>query len=102
MLKSNFLQKTIPGKFQAYLTAKKPIIGMIDGTTSAIIKKYKVGLVCKSSDFNNFAKNILKIYKAKDHVRKHYGKNAYNFYLKNFNKNKILNFLEKKMMAIVK
>ena len=34
------ISSTIPGKFQTYLSAGKPIIGLIDGETKNIINSY--------------------------------------------------------------
>ena len=102
MVKSKFLNKTIPGKFQAYLTAKKPIIGMIDGVTNNIIKMNNIGVTSKSGDFRGFVKNIYKIYKSSLSKRNYYGQNAYQFYLKNYEKKNNLDLLEQKIYQIIK
>jgi glycosyltransferase involved in cell wall biosynthesis len=102
MVKSKFLSKTIPGKFQSYLTAYKPIVGMIDGVTNKIIKHNRIGLVTSSGNFKDFAKNILKIYKSKPIIRAKYKKIVFQYYSSNFDKNKILNNLECIMKEVIK
>ena len=94
MIKSRFLNKTIPGKFQTYLSAKKPIVGMIDGITKDIINQNKLGLASKSGDYKDFAKNIVSVYKQKlkKNIFKIY---SHNYYKKNFSKEKNLDKLEK-------
>jgi len=94
MMKSSYLKKTIPGKLQAYLTAKKPIVGMIDGITNNIINQNKLGLAAAAGDYKNFAKNIVRMYKLKE-KKNMYKNNTYKYYNKNFNKEKNLSFLEK-------
>ena len=95
MVKSSFLKTTIPGKFQSYLTANKPIIGMIDGITNDIIKQNKIGLVSGSGDYKNFAKNIVNIYNQKKSSKNTYKTIPYKYYKNNFDKKKNLDGLEK-------
>lgn len=102
MIKSKFLNKTIPGKFQSYLASSKPIVGMIDGVTNKIIKDSKIGLVSSSGNYQSFAKNILKFYKLKSHMRGKYQRKVFQYYFANFNKNKILNNLQCVMRELAK
>lgn len=102
MVKSKFLSKTIPGKFQSYLTAYKPIVGMVDGVTNKIIKHNRIGLVTSSGNFKDFAKNILKIYKSKPIIREKYKHKAFQYYQSNFDKNMILNNLQCIMREVIK
>jgi len=102
MIKSKFLSQTIPGKFQSYLTAYKPIVGMINGATNKIIKQNKIGLVTSSGNFKDFAKNILKIYKSKPIIREKYKHKAFQYYQSNFDKNVILNNLQCIMREVIK
>jgi colanic acid biosynthesis glycosyl transferase WcaI len=94
MIKSRFLNKTIPGKFQTYLSAKKPIVGMIDGITKDIINRYKLGLASGSEDYKDFAKNIVSVYEQKSKINI-YKINSHNYFKKNYSKKKILDNLEK-------
>lgn len=48
-------QITIPTKFQAYLSAQKPIMGVIEGEVKDIILKYGIGKVANPSDVNSIA-----------------------------------------------
>lgn len=54
-------EKTVPAKFQTYLSVGIPIIGYISGETNDLINKHNLGLSCESNDINKLAailKNI--------------------------------------------
>lgn len=46
---------TVPLKFQAYLSANKPIMGVIDGEVKDMILNYGIGKVADPSDINSIA-----------------------------------------------
>lgn len=46
---------TIPGKVQSYLTAGKPLIGMLDGEGADLIARHGTGLVCRAGDSASLA-----------------------------------------------
>jgi len=48
---------TVPGKFQTYISAKKPILAIINGDTADIVKDNNLGLVANPSDIKSI-KNI--------------------------------------------
>lgn len=52
---------TVPAKLQFYLKMGLPILGMINGESSKIIKKAKCGLVSNAGDYINLARNVLKL-----------------------------------------
>ena len=90
---------TVPGKLSNYMIAKKPILGMINGETLDIIKKSKSGLICKSGDYKNLSKNVIKISKYSNKILKNMGKNAHAYAKKYFDKaeqlKKVETFLNK-------
>ena len=87
---------TVPAKFQAYLGAFKPIFGVINGETSRIIKKYKLGLASDANNLNSIKENIINFSKEnsfyKTESAKKLLKETYNF---NIISNKVLNIIEK-------
>ena len=52
---------TVPAKIQAYMSAGKPIIGMISGESATVIKEAKCGYVSRSGDYKSLSLNILKM-----------------------------------------
>jgi UDP-N-acetyl-D-mannosaminuronic acid transferase (WecB/TagA/CpsF family) len=89
------ISSTIPGKFQTYLSAGKPIIGLIDGETKNIINSYNLGFASESQNAIFWSKKIIEIVNLSKHQKEKIKKNA--MYLCNevFNKNKILNLLNR-------
>ena len=53
---------TIPGKFQTYLQYNKPILGLLGGETSQIIKKYNVGFSFEDNEINNLVTKLKNFY----------------------------------------
>jgi colanic acid biosynthesis glycosyl transferase WcaI len=85
---------TIPGKLSNYLSAKKPIIGMISGVVKKIINNSRLGYACNSGEFRRLAKNIIRLMNIDLYQKKFLGQNAYNYYKSNFNSVKIFKNLE--------
>jgi hypothetical protein len=89
------ISSTIPGKFQTYLSAGKPIIGLIDGETKDLINSYNLGFASESQNVIFWRKKIIEIVNLSRHQKEKIHKNA--MYLCNevFNKNKVLNLLNR-------
>jgi len=81
---------TIPGKFQTYLTYRKPILGLLGGETSYIINKYKIGLSTKNDNDITEANKILEKITTKEFEVK---KENYSLLLKIFSKKRAINKL---------
>ena len=88
---------TVPGKIQSYLTSGKPILSMMDGEGSKLIKEANAGLITSSGDYIGLSKNIQKIKAFKQRERYKLGKNGKIFYNKNFTKN----ILMEKLMSLL-
>ena len=97
--KSSVFSKTIPGKLSNYMDCKKPIIGMVDGETNNIINRSNCGFACKSGDYKNLSKNILKMSALKNEKRKLMGIRGYNYSIIHFNKSKLINMFEKFLLS---
>lgn len=76
---------TIPAKLQAYMTSGKPILGMVDGEASRIIKESKSGLISKAGDFKSLAENIIYLSKLKHTALKEFGLNGIKYVNQHFN-----------------
>ena len=81
---------TIPGKLQSYLACGRPIIGSLNGIGSKIIIDSKSGFVSKSEDSKGLAESIIRFSKLNDSERAQFGKNARQYFLKEFERTKLL------------
>lgn len=85
-LRSNFphLKLVVPARLQSYMSAEKPIFGMIDGGAAEIIEEAKCGKSVRAGDSNSLAELILKTYMDQSDILLSMGNNARSFYKKNF------------------
>lgn len=100
MVNNDVVNSTLPAKLQSYMVAAKPIIGSISGEVFNVINEAKCGLCCESLDYKSLADLILKASKSKK--LEQWSKNSYNYYIRNFEKNKCLNDLEKTFKDAIK
>lgn len=87
------LSLTLPGKVQSYMAAGKPIIGAIDGETARVIKEANCGFCGKAEDVAELVENIKK-FKGTDVDRLSFGRNAREYYERNFVQNIYMDTLE--------
>ena len=85
---------TVPAKLQAYMSARKPIIGMLNGEGAQIIKDAHCGYAVNAGDFKNLAKKILDLYNLTDDQRELMSDSGYHYYQENFTLNKCMDNLE--------
>nr|WP_106783599.1 glycosyltransferase family 4 protein [Lysinibacillus timonensis] len=83
---------TLPGKIQSYMAAKKPIIGAINGEANRVIKEANCGLCCAAEDYEEFANLILQF--CNSNQKEQMANSSYNFYIKNYSKDKFMSSLE--------
>jgi len=93
MIDNFVVNSTLPAKVQSYMFAGKPIIGAINGEVKDIIEEAKCGSCTCSNDVNGLANIILDIYQNKEQLDQ-WGKNAFTYYEKNFNKKRLIQILE--------
>ena len=91
--KIGFVAKTVPAKLQGYMSAGKPIIASIDGGAYDIIKESNCGSVVPANDYKAFAKVIKDFIENPDRYTD-CGKNAINYFNKNFEKKIVIDKLE--------
>ncbi|PZR09010.1 MAG: glycosyltransferase WbuB [Flavobacterium psychrophilum] len=75
---------TVPAKMQAYLSVGKPILSMLNGEGSEIIKESASGLTANAGDYKQLSKNILELYAADTVVKQKMGESAKEYYNANF------------------
>ena len=55
------LNKTIPGKFQSYVSFGKPLLVSSNSVVNSMVSKNGIGFVAKFNDLNTFIYNINKM-----------------------------------------
>ena len=88
-----FVANTVPAKLQGYMSAGKPIFASIDGGANEIIKESNCGEAVNADDYIGFAK-ILDDFVENPEKYNECGKNAIDYFNKNFEKNIVMNKLE--------
>ena len=88
---------TVPAKLQSYLACGRPILTMLDGEGSTIVNNAKAGLICEAGDYHSLAKNVLYMYGLNKEEINKYCNNARQYYLDNFDRNKLLTQIEKRL-----
>ena len=86
---------TVPAKLQAYMSAGKPILAMIDGESKELINQANCGYVSNSGDYKSLSKNILKLANSSHDVLSKLSDNSRKFYRNNFRMEKSISRLEK-------
>ena len=81
---------TIPGKLQSYLACGKPIIASLNGIGSKIIKESNSGFTSNAEDPLSLANSIINFSKLNSSKRKVLGKNARDYYEKEFERSRLL------------
>jgi len=62
---------TVPSKFQAYLTAEKPIFAIIKGEVKKIVEEYKLGITADPNSIEDIKKGFIKFYQmSNDGIKK--------------------------------
>ena len=93
---------TVPAKLQAYMCAKKPILGMLNGEGAEIINEAKCGFSVDAGNFEGLAKIILEMQKMNIEDRLQLGSNGFSFYQENFILKKCIDNLEMILMTTTK
>jgi hypothetical protein len=86
--KGDVLSKTIPAKFQSYLSLGKPIICCSDGIVYHLVKKNNFGFAVKANDYIGLYKIIKKSSKLSSKIKDLIRIRNLNFYKNNFEINK--------------
>jgi glycosyltransferase involved in cell wall biosynthesis len=97
-LKESFVfSLTIPSKIQSYLACRKPILGNLNGIGANTILESKSGLISKSGDSIQLAKNAEILYNCNEVELNNYAQNGFTYFKNEFDRkivyNKLLNIL---------
>ncbi len=94
---------TIPGKFQTYLTAGVPIIGMINGECAEYIKQHRLGITCSAGNSTGLVDAILSMSSCSFSERESMAKNCLALVKSEFNGPILMERFEKMALeAIIK
>ena len=85
---------TIPGKVQSYLMSGVPMIGMLDGEGSAVIRDAKAGLTCAAGDGAGLADAVLKMADMNFDERHQLGHNGRQYGQQEFGRGLLMDRLE--------
>lgn len=86
---------TVPAKVQAYMSASKPIIAMINGEGSEIIGDAGCGVAVPAGDYEALAEKILIFSKMESALLKKMGENSRAYFQDNFQLQSCLDNLER-------
>ena len=93
--KKKIYSLTLPGKIQSYMASSKPIIAMIDGESSKILKESKSGISVASEDKKGLIEAVIRASKMPREELEKMGANGREYYLKHFQLKKSLEKLNK-------
>ena len=88
---------TVPAKTQTYIAAKKPILAIINGDVSDIVKNNNLGVCANPSDIQSIKKAFLKCIEMPENEKYNLTLNNSNILETTFNKNNII----KKLLSIL-
>lgn len=91
---------TIPSKIQSYLACGKPIIASLPGIGNEVIKESGAGICAFPGDGKSLANSVMRLYKMGESERNQMGKLGRSFFLKNFERNMLVDRLEVWMKEI--
>lgn len=94
-LRANFphLKAVVPARLQSYMSAGKPILGMIDGGSASLIKEADCGCVVPAEDYEALCRIITDILSDKNQFAQK-GKNGRKYFEKYFTKKMCIDNLE--------
>ena len=98
MREEEYVTCTLPGKVQSYMAAGKPILGSIGGEAEDVISEAQCGLCAKSDDPEAFAEIVLAFIADKRRARM--GGNAKRYYQEHFDKQSIMDQLERILISL--
>ncbi len=85
---------TIPAKLQTYLMTGIPILGMLDGEGSKIIKESNSGFCCPASDSESLSRAIIEMYELPKLKKEQFGINGIDYSKKEFDRSMLMDKLE--------
>ena len=77
---------TVPAKVQFYMAQGKPILAMLNGDGADLINEAKCGMAVDANDKGRLIKAILELKNKTKKELLEFGRNGYDYYINNFNK----------------
>lgn len=97
---NNAVGNTMPGKLQTYMTVGKPILGAISGAAKEVIEESQCGNCVKAGDYEGLAR-LMDFYIKHPKEYDVCGKNARNYFRKNFTLEKYMDGLEAELQKLI-
>lgn len=85
---------TIPGKLQSYLAAGIPVVAMLNGEGSEVVRKSNAGLTCPAGDHEGLAAAVLRLSEMPEDDRGLMGENGLEVTARDFDRSKLIEQLE--------
>lgn len=92
---------TIPSKIQSYLACGRPIIAALDGEGARIIEEAGAGMAVRAEDSAALADAVLNMYRMTPDERASMGASGRSYFLANFERNMLLDRLDKQMKEFI-
>ena len=93
---------TVPAKVQAYMSASKPILAMLNGEGAEIIADADCGLSVNAGDFSSLSSMILQMSALHKSELDQMGENSRNFFQKNYKLSSCIDNLERILQETAK
>ena len=91
-------EKTIPAKLQSYMACGMPIVAAATGETARIVEEADCGACCPTGDEVELAKRITDIIDSEDLTHK--AENARRYFLEHFEKQRLMDMFEERVLQI--
>ncbi|MDI9308965.1 MAG: glycosyltransferase family 4 protein [Limnohabitans sp.] len=91
--KDKIFSLTIPSKVQSYMACEKPILASLDGEGARIVEISNSGFTSSAENALDLAKNVVELYNLSEEERNTLGKNAGDYFRKEFERELLLNRL---------
>lgn len=91
----SMISQTVPAKMQAYMSAGKMILAMIDGEAHTIIREARCGFVVPAGDYEGLAAQVIKAATLTGEDRQTMQSNSLQYYQKHFTKAEAVSKVEK-------
>jgi len=95
LIDSPIFSITVPAKFQTYLTARKPIFGIIKGDAKQLIDDNGIGFTASPSDVNSIAEGFKKFIDLTNEDKKQMAGKSNHLLESEFDRNTIINKITK-------
>nr|WP_245557625.1 glycosyltransferase family 4 protein [Deinococcus peraridilitoris] len=91
---------TVPAKLQSYLACARPIIAALEGEGASIVREARAGLTVSPQDPVSLAQSVRKMYAMGKNEREQYGVRGRIYFLEHFERERLLDELERHFAAV--